>query len=157
MKILFKTPKKILNKIALILSNLPMPGHFRWRIVKYGGVRFIDIPKNKSERFIFIGENVVFDSAYPEDIEICNHVHITTNCIFLTHYLDTKQKGINWLHGKIKISKGVFIGANSIITKPLTIGEGSIIGAGSVVTKDIPPYQIWAGNPARYIKDVERK
>lgn len=35
----------------------------------------------------------------------------------------------------------------------VTIGKGAIIGAGSVVTKDIPPYQVWAGNPARYIKD----
>lgn len=156
MKIGFKSPKKVLGKIFLLLSNLPMPGHWRWKIVKLGGVIFPDIKKGK-KRFIFIGENVTFDSGYPEDIIIHNHVHITTGCVLLTHYLDTKQSGINWVHGKITIEKGVFIGANSIITKPLTIGEGSIIGAGSVVTKDIPPYQIWAGNPARYIKDILNK
>lgn len=27
-----------------------------------------------------------------------------------------------------------------------------MIGAGSVVTKDVGPYEIWAGNPARYIR-----
>jgi len=46
-----------------------------------------------------------------------------------------------------------WIGANSIILKGVIVGEGSIIGAGSVVTKSIPPYQIWGGNPARYLKD----
>ncbi len=156
MKIGFKSPRKLLNKIALILSHLPMPGHIRWNLVKLGGVRFINIPKDKNKRFIFIGENVTFDSAYPEDIEIGNHVHITTGCILLTHYLDTTKKEVNWKHGKILIEDNVFIGANTIISKPLTIGKGSIIGAGSVVTKDIPPYQIWAGNPAKYIKDVKR-
>ena len=40
-----------------------------------------------------------------------------------------------------------------IICNSVTIGEGSIIGAGSVVTKDIPANQVWAGNPARFIKD----
>lgn len=156
MKIGFKSPRKLFNKIAMVLSNLPMPGHIRWKLVKLGGVKFVNIPKDKKERFIFIGENVVFDSAYPEDIEIGNHVHITTGCVLLTHYLDTTREKVNWLHGKIKIEEHVFIGANTIISKPLTIGKGSIIGAGSVVTKDIPPYQIWAGNPARYIKDAKR-
>ena len=47
----------------------------------------------------------------------------------------------------------VFIGMNVIVCNSVTIGEGSIIGAGSVVTKDIPANQVWAGNPARYIKD----
>lgn len=36
-----------------------------------------------------------------------------------------------------------------------TIGDGSIIGACSVVTKNVPPGEIWAGNPARRISTVD--
>jgi len=54
----------------------------------------------------------------------------------------------------VHISSKTFIGGHSIILKGITIGEGAVIGAGSVVTKDIPPYQIWAGNPAKYVADV---
>ncbi|MCS2691617.1 acyltransferase [Bacteroides fragilis] len=52
------------------------------------------------------------------------------------------------------ISDNVFIGAHSLILKGVTIGENSIIGAGSVVTHDIPSNQIWAGNPAKYIREI---
>ena len=48
----------------------------------------------------------------------------------------------------------VFIGAHSIILKGVTIGEKSIVGAGSVVSKDIPDGEIWAGNPARFIRKI---
>lgn len=52
----------------------------------------------------------------------------------------------------ILIGEGAFIGMNSIILKGVTIGKHSIVGAGSVVTKDIPDNEIWAGNPAVFIK-----
>jgi len=55
---------------------------------------------------------------------------------------------------KIYIGDNVFIGANSMILKGVNIGDRSIIGAGSVVTKHVPSDQIWAGNPARFIRDV---
>lgn len=55
------------------------------------------------------------------------------------------------------ISNGVFVGANSIILKGVTIGEQAVVGAGSVVTKDIPAYEIWAGNPARFIRKIEQE
>ena len=50
------------------------------------------------------------------------------------------------------IENDVFIGAHCIILKGVTIGEGSIIGAGSVVTKSVPAGEIWAGNPAHFIR-----
>lgn len=40
----------------------------------------------------------------------------------------------------------------AIVMAGVEIGVGSVVGAGSVVTKDIPPYEIWAGNPARLIR-----
>jgi len=50
------------------------------------------------------------------------------------------------------IGNDVWIGDRSLIKAGVTIGDGAVIGMGSVVTKDVPPYQIWAGNPARLIK-----
>lgn len=47
----------------------------------------------------------------------------------------------------------MFIGARTIICSNVEIGDNAIIGAGSIVTKNIPPNQIWAGNPARFIKE----
>lgn len=54
----------------------------------------------------------------------------------------------------VVIKDNAFIGAHSIILKGVTIGENSIIGAGSVVTKSVPNDQIWAGNPAKFIKNI---
>ena len=38
---------------------------------------------------------------------------------------------------KTRIQDNVFIGSNSSLVAPLTIGEKSIVGAGSVITKDV--------------------
>lgn len=54
----------------------------------------------------------------------------------------------------VHICKRAFIGSSVIILKGVTIGEESVIGAGSVVTKDIPAHEIWAGNPAKFIKKI---
>lgn len=50
------------------------------------------------------------------------------------------------------IEDGVWIGANVVVLRGVRIGEGAIIGAGAVVNKDIPPFEIWGGVPAKFIK-----
>ena len=54
----------------------------------------------------------------------------------------------------VTIGDDVFIGAHSTILKGVTIGDRAIIGACSVVTKNVPDDEIWAGNPARFIRKM---
>ena len=98
-----------------------------------------------------------------DSITIGNHVNIGANCIImdgdihstdwrLRHIDRTSGSPIPYKHRPITIGDDVWIGANSIILKGVTIGARSIIGAGSVVTKDIPADCIAAGNPCHVIK-----
>lgn len=40
---------------------------------------------------------------------------------------------------KTKVAEDVFIGSNTALVAPVSIGKGATIGAGSVITKDVPP------------------
>lgn len=51
------------------------------------------------------------------------------------------------------IGNDVWIGMGCYIKAGVTINNGAVVGMGSVVTHDIPAYEIWAGNPARKIRD----
>lgn len=52
----------------------------------------------------------------------------------------------------IIIGDHVWIGANSIILKGVTIGDGAVIAAGSVVTKNVPANALVGGVPSKIIK-----
>ena len=52
-----------------------------------------------------------------------------------------------------KIGNNVSIGSNATIL-PVSICDGVVIGAGSVVTKDITKKGIYAGDPARLIREI---
>lgn len=55
---------------------------------------------------------------------------------------------------KVHIKTGCWIGANVIILPGVTVGVNSVVGAGSVVTKDVPDNCVFAGSPARLIKEL---
>jgi len=53
------------------------------------------------------------------------------------------------------IGDRAFIGSDTMLRAPVTIGEGAVTGAGSVVTRDVPANEVWAGVPARPLRDPD--
>ena len=56
-----------------------------------------------------------------------------------------------------EIGESAFIGSDTMLVAPVTLGDGAHTGAGAVVTKDVPEDTLVVGMPARAIRKVERK
>jgi bifunctional UDP-N-acetylglucosamine pyrophosphorylase / glucosamine-1-phosphate N-acetyltransferase len=79
--------------------------------------------------------------SYLGDAEIGEDVNIGAGTI--TANYDGRRKH------KTVIGNGAFIGSDTILRAPITVGEGAYTGAGSVVTRDVPPGKLAVGVPAR--------
>jgi len=53
---------------------------------------------------------------------------------------------------RLAIGHDVWIAANAVVCRGVTVGDGAVVGANAVVTRDVPPYAVVAGAPARVIR-----
>lgn len=80
---------------------------------------------------------------------------VSTSPVFYAGRDSVKAKFSTFLRVEPKITTighDVWIGQNVLIKQGVNIGTGAVIGMGSIVTKDIPPYAIYAGNPAKILR-----
>jgi len=116
---------------------------------------------------ITIGDNTgcsstVFSSrssiVVGRNVKIGGNVRVYDHDFHAGDYLarrDYEQDVAQCKSAPVVIGDDVFIGANAIILKGVTIGDRSIIGAGSVVSlKEIPPDSLVVGNPARVVRKL---
>ena len=90
-----------------------------------------------------------------EHISIGNNVSISYNVLIQDSDYHTMYQEDGTLKPQtlpIVIEDDVWIGANAIILKGVTLGKGCVVAAGAVVTKSAPAYSLVGGNPARIIK-----
>jgi len=118
---------------------------------------------------VSIGEgcSVWFNAVLRGDvnsIRIGNHVNIQDGSVLHTLY----EKSVVTIGDYVSIGHNVtvhgadihdyaLIGMGATLLDYAEIGEGAIIAAGALVLSNtvVPPYTLWAGVPAKYIKDVE--
>ena len=82
--------------------------------------------------------------SYLGDATVGEHTNIAAGTI--TSNFDGKQK-----HRTI-IGAGAFIGCDTILVAPVTVGEYAYTGAGAVITRDVPPHTLVVGVPARVLR-----
>ena len=115
------------------------------------GFRFRNIHK------LLLGNNVTIGiNAYIQaggTIEIGDNTAFGWKVTILTHEFNQ----IHQRFGKVKIGENVLVGGYSIIRSGVRIGDNSVICPNSVVVGDIPPNEIWGGNPAVKIRDNDLK
>jgi len=147
-------------------SNLGLNNDFQGNVIGRQQPCIFSVGEGAS---LVIGDNVGMSGTAiicTKKIIIGDNVRIGGNsCIYDTdfHSLNYEERTavpeitVNINKADVVIGNYVFIGAHSTILKGVTIGDNAIIGACSVITKDIPQDEIWAGNPAKFIKKIPTK
>lgn len=101
-----------------------------------------------------VGKNVYLSSGTMIDshlVTIGDNCFIGLRAIIAAHVTENQYLTI----AAVKIGRNVTIGGNTIIAPGAEIGDNSVIGVNSLVTKGqkIPPNTIYAGTPARFIRE----
>jgi sugar O-acyltransferase (sialic acid O-acetyltransferase NeuD family) len=59
------------------------------------------------------------------------------------------------LGGGTVIEQGAYLGAGALVRESVRVGAWSLVGMGSIVLRDVPPGQVWVGQPARFLRAVD--
>ncbi|KAF4319041.1 hypothetical protein BBO99_00004653 [Phytophthora kernoviae] len=154
-------------------------------VKKYNDLAVAESPKAQAIMAELLGAQgrdcmieMPFRCDYGSNIRMGDNVYMNFNCVLLdvceitigsrvlfapnvqiytaTHPLGPKARFSGYELGKpITIEDDVWIGGNAVVMPGIRIGRGAVIGAGSVVTKDVPPFCVYAGNPAKFIKKID--
>lgn len=161
--------KNWLFDICIRICSYPV-WHWRLRRILYSLIG-ISIPKTSSihsgcffsgnrisvGEYSYVNKNCFLDCSNA-DITIGNYVGIAFNVKMYTtnhDYTSAKKRTGSIIGKKIVIEDGAWIGGGSIICPGVRIGRGGVIAAGSVVVSDCLANCLYAGNPAKKIKELD--
>lgn len=104
-----------------------------------------------------VGVIVCAGTIITADVSIGNHNILNLNvtvgheCNFDTFVTVAPMAAIS---GNVTLSKCAEIGTGAVIRQGITIEKGAMLGMGGILTKNIPELMIFAGNPAKKLKEL---
>lgn len=141
---------KVLNKLLDLWENYKHETYIK--ICRHNGLKLgtnAIIRRNVnfgSEPFLIeIGD----DSRIASGTTFVNHSGAAVNLRKLEGYSEVRN------FGKIKIGKNCAVGVNCVILSDVQVGNNCILGANSVLSESMPDNTVYAGNPAKYVCEIE--
>jgi len=105
----------------------------------------------------YVGEWVYFDLS--NGIELEDNVVISAQASFITHADCNRSeylaKKFPRKCEKVKVESGAWIGFRATIFSGVTVGYQSVIAAHALVRKNVQPKFVYAGIPAKQIRNLE--
>ena len=98
----------------------------------------------------WIGEHAWIDNL--SQVRLENNVCVSQGAYLCTGNHDWSDPHFGLIVAPIHLCAGAWAGAKCILLPGTVLGEGAIAGAGAVVSGTIAPYEIHAGNPARFVR-----
>jgi acetyltransferase-like isoleucine patch superfamily enzyme len=179
--------KRIKDKIDFIILDILLPiilnfyeRSIKFRIMRAWGAAHLKRIKNKGKNVSIVGYSRIVNA---ENLILGNNVRIGYNCYFfckggveigdntilsrnITIYSsnhdfnsgDMIPYNSNYVHKKVLIGNGVWVGMNVNIIPGVTIGDGAIIGMNVTVSKDVQPGEVLVSNKNRVValRDMDK-
>jgi len=101
----------------------------------------------------WLGEDLWIDNL--AQVTIGSHVCASQGAYLCTGNHDWTTPDMKLFRRPITLRDGSWVGAKAVVCPGVVVGTGAVVTAASVATKNIPDFEIWAGNPARYLRRRE--
>lgn len=150
-----------------LMASTLIPAQLRWRLLRAYGLAaepsyisskvWFGSGKVSIGRDTFINTGCMLNTAAP--ITIGSRCDIAMNVVFATstHKIGpTARRAGTLSSAPIVVGDGCWIGAAAVILPGVSIGPGTVIAAGSVVTRDCAADSLYAGVPARKVRDLTK-
>ena len=103
-----------------------------------------------------LNQNVHIENTGRVEIGERTGLGLYTTVITSNHTMGSSHSRLGaWHQEPVTIGSGCWIGARCLILPGVTIGDGCVVAAGSVVRGTLEPDGLYAGVPAKRIRDLD--
>ncbi|MBJ6144318.1 WcaF family extracellular polysaccharide biosynthesis acetyltransferase [Hymenobacter sp. BT559] len=144
-------------------SSLPWPYGLKTQLLRWFGARvgkgLVIKPRVRVKNpwrltigdHCWLGEAVWIDNL--ADVHIGSHVTLSQGALLLTGNHDYTVSSFPYRLGAITLEDGVWVGAQSVVCPGVTCPSHAILTVGSVATRSLNAWGIYAGNPAKFVRE----
>jgi len=137
-----------MRSLARVVPPSPMKNHFlRWSGISIG-------------TGAFIGDSVIFIDGFRDGL-----IHVEAravvspgSCIIAMAYPEQSVLANDRTLAReapVTIGADAWVGSLAVVMPGVEIGACAVLGANSTATRSIPTGEVWAGSPARHIRDID--
>ncbi|RXG85990.1 putative colanic acid biosynthesis acetyltransferase [Bradyrhizobium vignae] len=105
----------------------------------------------KCDDFVGVADGAIIYNPAP--ISLATYAIVSQEAYLCGATHDYMKPHFPLVSSQITIGRYAWICARATVQPGVRVGDGAVLGLGAVATKDLDPWKVYAGIPARFVKD----